>query len=770
MQTNARDRWLAFVYAATIFISAFLLFQIQPLISKHILPWFGGTPAVWTTCLLFFQSLLFAGYAYAHLLHSRLEPRRQAIVHLVLLAAAVAMLFMLLPGERWQPHRYNFPVWQILFILTISVGLPYFVLSSTGPLIQAWFARSFPGRIPYRLYALSNFGSLLALLSYPFYFEWAMNVPRQALLWSVGFVVYALFCAAAAWNLWKSGHVSPHLESESRSGAATRRGRQAAEPTAPTRLQRVLWLVWPAFASIVLLATTNYVSTDIAAMPFLWVAPLALYLLTFIIAFDRPEWYRRGAAAVLTLVAIYATAALHKLGIGWVDVNEIGTPGLLYSTFFPQGTEPTRFPVNTWQFLAVNFIAMFGICLMCHGELFRQRPDPRYLTAYYLNIAAGGALGGAFVTLAAPYIFDTYFEWHLAMFIACLLAIGFLLRAMVNYAFGGGDEPSRRLLHYLLLAVLVLGIFLPSAVMLLDLTEFLQPPLAEAPLKERNFFGTLAVLERGGEKPLTHELYLKHGGTTHGSQFTHPSRRGEPTSYYGRTSGIARTIDFYRRELKPRPMRFGVVGLGTGSLAVYTDGGDWISFYEINPAVLELTESGRYFTYLQDARQRGAKYDVRLGDARLTLLRELASDPSPSDGEAAVGKGSAAPAATGEGYHVLALDAFSSDAIPVHLLTIEAFELYLAHIDKQGAIAVHISNRYLNLEPVVRAIAQHYKLDATLVENDSDASRGIYGADWMILTRNQALTEELEHFSTVPTREAPILWTDDYSSLFDVLD
>jgi hypothetical protein len=774
MTTSSRDRWLAINYAATIFVSAFLLFQIQPLITKHILPWFGGSPAVWTTCLLFFQTLLFAGYAYAHLLHSRFEPRRQAVVHGALLAAAVAMLVLLLPGESWQPQSYDHPVWQILFILAISVGLPYFVLSSTGPLIQAWFARSFPGRIPYRLYALSNLGSLLALVSYPFYFEWAFAVPSQAILWSAGFVVYALLCGYAAWNLAKTGdaiapprsRVSPKRGSESRRDSAT---------DSPRWYQRLLWLLWPAFASIVLLAATNHVSTDIAAMPFMWIAPLALYLVTFIIAFDRPIWYRRGLVAAVMLVAIYLTGALKKLGVGWTGVDEVGTPGLIYSMFIEAGSEPAQFYISTGQFLIVNFAAMFAICLLCHGELFRQRPDPRYLTAYYLNIAAGGALGGIFVTLAAPRIFSTYFEWQLSHFAACLIAIGFLLRALVDFAFGEGDEPARRPKQYLLLGALVLAVFMPSSVLLLDLTEFLQPPVLGAPLRVRNFFGTLAVLERNQDNPLNRELFLRHGATTHGSQFTHPSRRSEPTTYYGRSSGIARAIDYYRRELQPRRMKLGVVGLGTGTLAAYADGGDSISFYEINPAVIDITTSGDWFTYLADCRQRGAAWDIRLGDARLTLRRELESNPAPRDG-----LGSPA----GEGYHVIVLDAFSSDAIPVHLLTVEAFELYVAHLatphdptpgepasaaGQHGAVAVHISNRYLNLDPVVRGIAEHYGLRTVFIESDDDQRRGIYSADWMIVTRNKALTDELAHFATPYSEAAPLLWTDDYSSLFEVL-
>ncbi|MEX2310024.1 MAG: hypothetical protein WD738_20805 [Pirellulales bacterium] len=776
MDFRTRDRWLAVNYAATIFISAFLLFQIQPLISKYILPWFGGSAAVWTTCLLFFQTLLFAGYAYAHAANTWLTPRRQAAVHLALILAAVAMLGVL-PGDQWQPRSYHDPVRQILIILAVSVGLPYFVLSATGPLLQAWFARSFPGRMPYRLYALSNLGSLIALVSYPFVFERAFDLPRQALLWSAGFLLFALCCAYGAWRLWTSSSLSPT------------RGRESAAADSPTWatprwFHRLAWLLWPAFGSVVLLATTNRVTTDIAAIPFLWIVPLALYLVTFIIAFDRPAWYRSTLVAALMLVAIYAAAVVHRLGVGYKDVVDAGTPGLVYSLFLAPTEKSPEVHISTTEFLVVNFTAMFAICMLCHGELVRQRPDPRYLTSYYLLIAAGGALGGAFVILVAPQIFKTFYEWELSLLVGCVLAIGFILRALVNFIFGSEDKPSRKPAQYLLLAGVVLAVFLPSAVILLDLSEYLQPPIGQAKLRTRNFFGTLAVLDRG-DTPLTHMFFLKHGAITHGAQYTHETRRREPTTYYGRTSGAARTIDYFRQQLTSGRMNLGVVGLGTGTLAAYADKGDAVTFYEINPAVIEIAESGRWFTFLKDCRSRDAQCEVHLGDARLTLERELhpaserpVSSPPHVDGE---GSGAASP----QQYHILALDAFSGDAVPIHLLTVEAFELYLAHLStptdgapgetasplhQHGAIAVHISNRYLNLEPVVRGIARHFGLFAIYIEDEDDDKHAVYSSDWMILTRNERLADELSHFAEEQAPYAPtILWTDNHSSLFDIL-
>jgi hypothetical protein len=609
-------------------------------------------------------------------------------------------------------------------------------------------------------------------LSYPFFFEWAFELPRQAIIWSAGFVVFAVLCGYAAWRLRESGRASPRRAARSRRDSPPRAAESRKDPAtaAPPRwYQRVLWLIWPAFASVVLLATTNHVSVDIAAMPFLWVVPLAFYLLTFIIAFDRPTWYRRAPIAAAMLVAIYGTAFLHGLGVGWKDVEDLrntGTTGIVAAFFLNPDTE---FHVPTWQFLAVNFAAMFAICMLCHGELVRQRPDPRYLTAFYLMIAAGGALGGAFVTLVAPQIFVTYVEWELSLFIACLIGIGFILRALVDFAFGDDHRRSRRPLQYVLLAMLVLAVFLPSAVMLLDLTEFLQSYTSNAKFRARTFFGTLAILERNEHDPLAHCYVLRHGAITHGAQLTHPTRRHEPTTYYGGASGIARTIDYYRRQLESDRMKLGVVGLGTGTLAAFADANDLIAFYEINPAVIEIAESGRWFTYLQDCRARGAQCEIRLGDARLTLRRELQQHQP-------------------QNYHVIVLDAFSGDSIPVHLLTVEAFQLYLAHIaapnaptsgepalagasGEHGAIAVHISNRYLDLEPLIRGVAQHFGLHARYIESERDDKRILFSSDWMILTRNAALADELSHFVAEPeTASTPaILWTDDRSSLFDVL-
>src|SRR4051812_46710287 len=419
MENNSRTPWLAAIYAATIFISAFLLFQIQPMVSKAILPWFGGTPAVWTTCLLFFQSLLFAGYAYAHFTNISLSRSRQALLHIALIVVALVLL-RVLPGANWQPKGDEDPTVQILLILALTIGLPYFVLSSTGPLLQAWFAHTFPGRSPYRLYALSNVGSMLALISYPFLFERLFDLPHQAAWWATGFILFGFLCAFAALMLRRVPEAGGQPSTETvATGEST-----AAEASAPRGLDYLLWLILPAFASVALMATTNHVSTDVAVVPLMWVVPLALYLLTFIIAFDRPNWYRRIPLAVVTLFAIYATALVYSQGIGTMKVFKCGMTGAAIQT----GAEKLQiaklndegkpvspeFEISFLPAIVVNFIAMFGICLLCHGELARLKPATRHLTAYYLMMSAGGALGGLAVSVIAPHVFSTVYEWNLS--------------------------------------------------------------------------------------------------------------------------------------------------------------------------------------------------------------------------------------------------------------------------------------------------------------------------------------------------------------------
>ena len=400
-------RWsrLAVLYASTIFLGAFLLFQVQPLISRFILPWFGGSPAVWTTCLLFFQTVLFAGYAYAHVSEHYLRPRVRTIVHLALIVAALLTL-PITPSDGWKPQDSGHPTARILALLAVCVGLPYFVLASTGPLVQAWFSRTLPGRSPYRLYSLSNFGSLLALLSYPFVVEPALDGSAQSLWWTAGFVLFCLLCGTACWQTAKLCRRRSATGASTGANAEIPLDAEAENPQPAYVLRpgsrRLLWLALPAFASVLLMATTNHVCQDMPPVPFLWVVPLSLYLLSFIIAFDHERWYRRLPYGLAALLAIYLTAGMYnpsEWGRGLVGRRARSDSG---STRTLPGTRRSA----TNSILLCQFSGLFLLCMLCHGELVRLRPPPRYLTSFYLMISAGGALGGLSVSLVAPQVFQ----------------------------------------------------------------------------------------------------------------------------------------------------------------------------------------------------------------------------------------------------------------------------------------------------------------------------------------------------------------------------
>jgi hypothetical protein len=764
MSQPSPNRWLLTAFAATIFASAFLLFQVQPIISKAILPWFGGSPAVWTTAMLFFQSLLFAGYAYAHFSHHAFRPAVGRTVHLILLVVAVAaVLGSILPRAAYKPADGSDPAGRILILLTVTVALPYFVLSSTGPLVQAWFSRSFPGRSPYRLYSLSNFGSLLALVTYPFLIEPTLRLSAQAWCWQAGFVVFALLCgylalrgaseATVAMPATEPSTVSPSplrsvspspLTGEGRGegdgarlisppsppallpqgargiGEAESPGSESADAIRrPSWLRCLLWLLLPAFASLMLLATTNHVCQDVAVIPFLFLAPLSLYLLTFIICFDHERWYAPrlfGAATLLIFIgaAFYAYQwhnAEHKFDSIILDV-------------------------------ALSFAGMFTVCMLCHGELVRLKPHPRYLTMFYLFVSAGGALGGLFVSLVAPLIFTSYVEWGIGWLGGSLLAAAIIL----------GTEEQGIFRRYP-------WIFGPGFLVLAGVLYFEAGGLAKDPYTldmRRNFYGVLRVTANSvpkGTDDYSPVRSLVNGGILHGMQLTDPDRRTEPTTYYGPKSGVGRAIEFCRSASATRGIRVGAIGLGTGTLAAYARANDKFVFYEINPQVPPLTDE--YFTFLSDARKRMAagsgKLEIVMGDARLSLERELA------------------PSGSSQQFDVLVVDAFSGDAIPTHLLTREAGDIYARQLAPDGVLAVHISNRYLDLAPVVQGLGQHLGWQPLLIHSADDDANAIKTADWMLLTHNADLLKSLAKAASKPKEQPSVLWTDDYSDLFHIL-
>lgn len=744
-------------FAFTIFVGAFLLFAVQPLIGKFILPWFGGGPGVWTTCLLFFQLLLLGGYAYAHGLTTRLRPRQQALVHGALIVLAI-LLLPITPSARWKPLGGENPIAGILLLLTVTLGLPYFVLSSTGPLMQQWMSRVRPTGSPYRLYALSNAGSLLALLGYPFLFERVWSRQEQSAYWSAGFWVFALGCGWCAWLI--SRQSSPSLT------MAPQRDEQAE--AAPAPVDRLFWFSLAGIASVLLMATTNKLCQDLAVIPFLWVLPLSLYLISFILCFDHPRWYSRGFFSGLFIL------------------------GALVDCYLLFSGHNARLP----QQVAGYTVTLFAACMLCHGELFRLRPAPRYLTSFYLYIAAGGAAGGVFVAVIAPLVFSRYLELQIGLWLLSYLlgALCFRHRSR-TFAFGaaGGAIAATFILPLLealqgssptlatygehwkrfqaenwaaiVAFVLAFGVAtierrkfvnewrprLGGVVMLMSLglgaVIVIQIHSEErfALTTSRDFYGVLKVFEHNPDDPKTHYYSLVHGVTAHGLQFAELPQAIWPTTYYGDTSGVGLAI---HHAGKAGARRIGLVGLGTGTVAIHGEPGDTMHIYEIDPQVERLARTR--FRYLEFSQ---AKVEVVLGDARLSMERELANHQLQQ-------------------FDVLALDAFSSDAIPVHLLTIEAFQLYLAHLKPDGVIAVHTSNRYLDLEPVVENAARQLGLRAAVIADDQKDEWWVYRTTWILVTKNQALLDTpVIHAMTDPspsTRKAA-LWTDDHASVVEIL-
>ncbi len=761
-------------FALSIFAGAFLLFAVQPLVGKYILPWFGGGPGVWATCLLFFQTLLLGGYTYAHLAATRLTPRRQAILHLALLVLALVLL-PIVPGSHWRPQGDEDPIWRILLLLTASVGLPYFVLSATGPLMQQWFSQAQPGRSPYRLYALSNLGSLLALVGYPFYFERAFSRQTQASLWSIGLGVFAVGCAWCAFRLWRTSSAVAVTSPESAPDVTASNSPSETHPAVdaaalPSFIDRLLWFSLAGVASILLLATTNKLTQDVAVVPFLWVLPLSLYLLTFILCFDHPRWYSRELFSALfalgALVDVYLLFAGHNARLPQQVIGYTGT--------------------------------LFAACMLCHGELFQLRPSPRHLTAFYLHIAAGGAAGAFFVAIVAPLVFSRYLElqigvWLLTYIVGALafrhrsLALAFgtaagafaatLLIPILEATASRGGERSLAILakqigafyaeHWSFIAFLaaafLIGVLdrrgfvrewqlrVGNFLMLFSVgigilfVAQVRKDSASAVTTMRNFYGVLKVFEHNRDLPDQNYHSLVHGVTSHGLQFVSPPQSTWATTYYGPTSGIGVAIDHLPAR---EPWHLGLVGLGTGTVAAYGRPGDRVRIYEINPQVETLARTR--FTYLEDT---PADVHVVMGDARLSMEHELERDEPQQ-------------------FDVLALDAFSSDAIPAHLLTVEAFSAYLAHLKPDGILAVHTSNRYLDLQPVIEKLAAHFGYSTvTVSDSPEDKNWWHFRSTWVLVTKNEDVLgdEQLLLAAESPSARTVSLWTDDHTSIYEIL-
>jgi MFS family permease len=683
--------------APTILFSAFLLFLLQPLIASYILPWFGGSSAVWTTCMLFFQLALVAGYGYAHLSVSLLSTRAQAGLHVALLVLAVAMM-PIIPTDSWKPTSVDDPSWRILALLAANVGLPFVLLASSSPLLQAWSYRLRrdvePERI-YRLYALGNAGSLLALLLYPFLMEPLLGRASRSMTWSASFAAFALLSAACAVFVWTRGSLEivdpPRPKSKKSKKRRAKRNARYSTPYAT----RVLWLLLPATASLLLLAVTHQISQDVAAIPFLWVIPLAIYLISFMLVFDSDRWYRR---------AIFLPALIPAMGGG-------------LALLALSGSTPIVAQVLGWA--AVLMVC----CMVCHGEVARSKPPAERLTGFYLTISIGGALGGLTAGLVAPLVFDLYLELHLGMWLTCVLGL-------IAFARDVKSPSWTRRASWVWATIVLAGL-----VLTLGLGADIDRSRRQAISIGRSFHGVLRV-DHFAKGTSMEAVALTHGRTAHGLQFMAPNRRRWPTLYYGWSSGAGLVFRHHQPE---RPRRIGVVGMGAGTLSVFARASDTRRYYEIDPAVSKIALAN--FTFVSDS---PAETEIIIGDARTSLEREESN-----------------------AFDMLFLDAFSSDSIPVHLLTREAFDLFAHHLSNDGVIVANISSAHLDLEPLLRGLADHLGMQARSVHSAADGAWGVSSAHWMILSNNDALFEHKEIAAASSISDTPrrVLWTDDHANV-----
>lgn len=736
----------AFLFA--VFTSAFLLFLVQPIAARHILPWFGGTPAVWTACMLCFQAGLLIGYTYAHLLATYLKRRQQVIVHLSLLALSLLTL-PIVPSESLKPEGGADPVKGIVILIFATVGLPYILISASGPLLQHWFSESGLGKTassPYRLYAMSNVGSLLGLLSYPFLIEPALGLRQQSWTWSGGLVIYFFGAIACGMLMLRAA--------KSKAAAGSEETESAASPRTPSIGDRLFWVAASATGCALLLAMTNQICQDVAVVPFLWILPLSLYLLTFIIAFDHDRWYFRPVWMTLALLLVGgyfkwtvpadpdATPAIAE------KVTQFGGVVYLLLHELADGDLPM-----VWQ-VVIYASAMFACCMVCHGEMVRRKPSPKYLTGFYLSVALGGVMGGLFVSVLAPRLFSGFFELHLALVVTALLALSSLL----NQAF---ESRWPKWSTWPIFAVWLAG----SVSLAWFLSEHIKDHNQGVLAYKRGFYGVLRVSENTDSQGNPYRS-LYHGRIIHGAQYLDDSLRMTPTTYYSNNSGPGQALRYHHKRHAPsgaatitivgeppatdavsgEPVHIGVIGLGVGTMAAHAKKGDRVRFYEINPQVEEMAR--QHFSFLSDC---AGEATVVIGDARISLEQEIARGESQQ-------------------FDLLVVDAFSGDSIPIHLLTREAFQLYEKHLAPGGVLAVHITNRYLELGDVARVLAREIKRDAVLVAVPSEEDLN-YVSDWVLVTDNRSLIGHLNEGSLITEwalDPKEILWTDDYSNLLQV--
>lgn len=664
------------------------------MIAKFILPWYGGTAAVWTTCMMYFQTVLLLGYLYSHLVRRTLSPRVIWIVHLVLLTVA-AIFLRTAPPEFLRPVGGENLTWAIVRLLTFTVGLPFLVLSTTGPLVQAWHSLSHGGRT-YRLYAISNLGSILALVTYPFLFERVFRLGEQTTIWVVGFLVFAAFCSWSGWQTIKFSRWPEHMKDHPTSTNDSTFGFGSI----------LLWLVLAMAPSVMLLATTNMMCQEVASVPFLWILPLALYLITLIICFDRPAMYKRWIFTPILLIATIAAVLVVQLN------NKL--------ELLPQ--------------VIGLALVCFACSMTCHGELERLKPEPRHLTLFYLVMSLGGALGGIFVVVIAPQIFSDYYEFHFGLLASIIVPLTIQVFSMVK------RQKPRQGVAY----ATGFGALIAATCVGCSLYYFLDSRQQNGLLERlRNEYGLVSVKERDDYR------IMVNGRTEHGGQNTDPKRQFEPSGYYVDGCGVSIAINSYRESVSNpnNKLKVGVIGLGTGSMVTWGKPLDEFWFYEINPDVETLAR--KYFTYLDEW---GTNARVIIGDGRVQLERQFRETGSQK-------------------YDMLFIDAFTSDSIPAHLLTDECFSLYLKHLKPNGVLVAHISNRFVDLRPVVHEMATVHALTPVLIDHVYDDGQS--ATRWVLMTRNQSVLDSkwvVEAKSDWPLGMEKIKWTDDFASLSQLVD
>ena len=720
------------LYGATLALSAGLVFLLQPMFARFVLPLLGGTPAVWSTAMLFFQTLLLLAYVYAHWLTSRLAPRRQVALHMALVAAALLPLPVGIPGG-WTPPVDGSPVPWLLALLVVAVGLPFFVVAATAPLLQSWLAATDhpDADDPYFLYRASNAGSVIGLLAYPLVVEPRLTLGDQSWLWSGGFAVLGLMLAACGLVLWRARHRRPAADA----GA----GAEAAPAEKLGKARALRWIALAFVPSSLMLGATTALTTNVAPVPLLWVAPLSLYLASFIVVFSRSR--RRPAAHRAAAIALPPLAVLLAVFI----VARVSDP--------------------LWLVMAVHLAAFFVVALVCHGELARERPPTAHLTRFYVLMSLGGALGGVFNVIVAPNVFDSLTEYPLALALACFLlpmgsgswrdavsfgrhllppvalgiAVGLTLKHIDNLPL---DYPAVYVIAGLACVAMARNPLRFGLAVVAFMVAIWAPTTATRPVihQERSFFGVHSV-ENDGD--VIHEL--RHGNIVHGAQIG--GLGIDPTTYYHRTGPMGQLLD----ALPDRRVaaRAGIVGLGAGTMACLSRPGDRWTFFEIDRKVVDIARDPELFSFLRDCK---GDFDVVMGDGRLSLDRQ-------PDGR----------------FGLIALDAFSSDAVPVHLITRQALELYREKLLPGGVIAFHISNRYLDLEPVLGNLARATGMTCYGQADDRTSPRQLmkFRSHWAVLARSPAdlgpVPGERRWHPCAQDRGASA-WSDDYASLLGAVE